>query len=174
MATEIWVNIGSGNGLVPINWTNVDLSSVRSSDIHLRASSQEIPQPSITEISLKITYPKFHWNLPGANEWTKCGWTGPGNPWDNMGETIKLQSFFLQFFQHNPSIHAYLWALLILWKRAPPISLCSDMWLSMVTKNWFWKYKCKFSLILAMTKDPGLSHCVSLQIHKCAECCFNL
>ena len=36
------VNIGSGNGLVPsgnktITWTNVDLSSVRSSDIHLMA-----------------------------------------------------------------------------------------------------------------------------------------
>ena len=36
--------------------TNVDLSSVRLSDIHLRAISQEIPQPSITEIICKIKY----------------------------------------------------------------------------------------------------------------------
>ena len=32
--------------------------------------SQEIPQPSITEISLKITCIKFHSNLTGVNEWT--------------------------------------------------------------------------------------------------------
>ena len=51
-----------------ITWTNVDLSSVRSSDIHLGASSQEIPQPSITEIICKIKYLKFHSNFPGANE----------------------------------------------------------------------------------------------------------
>ena len=30
--------------------------------------SQEIPQPSITKISLKSTYLKFHSNFPGANE----------------------------------------------------------------------------------------------------------
>ena len=36
--------------------TNVDWSSVRSGDIHLRAISQVIDQPSVTEISLKITH----------------------------------------------------------------------------------------------------------------------
>ena len=51
-----------------ITWTNVDLSSVRSSGIHLRAILQEIPQSSVTEISLKITYLKFCSNFPGANE----------------------------------------------------------------------------------------------------------
>ena len=45
-----------------ITWTNVDLSSVRSSGVHLRPISQEIPQPSVTEISLKITCLKFHSN----------------------------------------------------------------------------------------------------------------
>ena len=39
-----------------ITWTNVDLSSIRSSDIHLRAISQEIPQPSVTIICSKTTY----------------------------------------------------------------------------------------------------------------------
>ena len=70
MATELWVNIGSGNGLVlsGITWTNVDLSLVRSSDIDLMAISQGAPQPSITKIRLKITYLKFLSNLPGANE----------------------------------------------------------------------------------------------------------
>ena len=47
---------------------NVDLSSVRSSGIRLRAILQEISQPSVTEFSLKITYLKFCSNLPGANE----------------------------------------------------------------------------------------------------------
>ena len=54
-----------------ITWTNIDLSSGRSSGIHLSAILQEIPQipkPPIAKISLKITYLNFHWNLPGANE----------------------------------------------------------------------------------------------------------
>ena len=51
-----------------ITWTNVDLSSVRSSDIQLRAISQDIHQPSIIKISMKITYLKFHSNVQGANE----------------------------------------------------------------------------------------------------------
>ena len=73
MATEIWVNIGSGNGLLPdgtqvITWANVDWSSVKSSDIHIRAISQEIPQPAITKIHLKITNLKFNSNFPGAKK----------------------------------------------------------------------------------------------------------
>ena len=72
MVTKIWVNIGSGNGLLPDGtkptWTNVDLSSMTSSDIDLTANSQDITQPSITEINFKITHVKFHSNLPGANE----------------------------------------------------------------------------------------------------------
>ena len=51
-----------------ITWTNVDLSLVRSINIHLRAISPEIPQLSITRITLKTTYPKFYSNSPGANE----------------------------------------------------------------------------------------------------------
>ena len=51
-----------------ITWSNVDWSSVNSSDIHIRAISQEIPPPSITKICLKITCLKFHSNFPGANK----------------------------------------------------------------------------------------------------------
>ena len=54
--------------LQAITRANVDLSSVRASDNYLRAISQEIPQPLITKISLKVTYLKFHSNLPGSNE----------------------------------------------------------------------------------------------------------
>ena len=43
-----------------ITWTNVDWSSVKSSDIHIRVNAQEMPQPSITKLCLKITYLKFH------------------------------------------------------------------------------------------------------------------
>ena len=42
-----------------ITWTNVDLSSLRSSDFHLRATLPEIHQPSITKFSTKITYLNF-------------------------------------------------------------------------------------------------------------------
>ena len=41
---------------------------MRSSDIHIRTISLDIPQPSITEIICKIKYLKFHSNFPGANE----------------------------------------------------------------------------------------------------------
>ena len=51
-----------------ITWTNVDLSSVRSSRIHLSAILQERPQPPVPEISLKTTSLKFCSNLPGATE----------------------------------------------------------------------------------------------------------
>ena len=40
---------------------------MKSSDIHLRASWQEIPQPSITEIICKIKYLEFYSNFSGAN-----------------------------------------------------------------------------------------------------------
>ena len=46
-------------------WINVDWSSInKSSDIHIRAISQEMPQPAITKICLKITYLKFHSKFP--------------------------------------------------------------------------------------------------------------
>ena len=57
-----------------IIWTNVDLSSGRSGYIHLMLILVEIPQLSITKISLKIACLKFHWNLPGANELAHWGW----------------------------------------------------------------------------------------------------
>ena len=47
--------------------TNVDLSSIRPSEIHLRAILQKISEPPIITISLKIIYLKFHSNLPGVN-----------------------------------------------------------------------------------------------------------
>ena len=51
-----------------ITWTDVDWSSVKSSDIHIRANPQEMPQPPISTIRLKFVYLKFHSNIPGANE----------------------------------------------------------------------------------------------------------
>ena len=61
MVTESWVNIDSGNGL---------LLTVHSNDIHIRAISQEMCQPSITEIHLKMTYLNIHSIFQGANELT--------------------------------------------------------------------------------------------------------
>ena len=51
-----------------ITSANIDLLSVRSNEIHLRAISLVIPQPSVTKYGLKTTYVSFHSNLPGANE----------------------------------------------------------------------------------------------------------
>ena len=45
---------------------------MRSSDKHLKAIYQEIPQPWITGIILKITYLNFHSYLSGANELTSA------------------------------------------------------------------------------------------------------
>ena len=44
------------------------LISSESNDIHIRAISQDMPQPSIIKICLKITCLKFNSNFPGANE----------------------------------------------------------------------------------------------------------
>ena len=49
----------------------VDNVSV-SSDIHLRKISEELPQPLVANISLKMAYLKFYSNLPGASELTFC------------------------------------------------------------------------------------------------------
>ena len=53
-----------------ITWPNVDLSLVNSRDIHLMEISQDILQPIIAEIGLKITYLKLYY-LPVANELTQ-------------------------------------------------------------------------------------------------------
>ena len=73
MAIEIWVNIGPGNGLLPdgtkaITWTNVDLLSTKSCDIHLRANSHEMLKISTLDVSLKISNVRLHMHLPGTNE----------------------------------------------------------------------------------------------------------
>ena len=81
MATEIWVNIGSGNGLLP-NGTKplpepmVDLSSVEFCGIHLTTILLLALKVSIHEMSSKITFLKLQPHLPGANELKKCdfGW----------------------------------------------------------------------------------------------------
>ena len=78
MATEIWVNTGSGNGLLPDGTkplpepmlTDHQWSPVKF--IWAGGISQEIPQPLITKISMKITYLKFLSNLPRANELRAC------------------------------------------------------------------------------------------------------
>ena len=73
MPTGIWVKIGSGNGLLPdgtkpLPEPMLTDHQMKSSDIHIRAISLELPQPSITTIHLKITYLKLHLNSPGTNE----------------------------------------------------------------------------------------------------------
>ena len=51
-----------------ITRTNVGLSLVRSSDMHLRAVSHLIPLPPFTKSWLGVACIRFHSNLPGVNE----------------------------------------------------------------------------------------------------------
>ena len=71
MATWNWVNIGSGNGLLPDGTKPlpepVDLSLVRNIDINLRAISPKVHSRSNSEIALKTIYPQFYLNFPGAD-----------------------------------------------------------------------------------------------------------
>ena len=65
MATEGWVNVGSGSGMLPngtkslsqptraITSNNVDLS-VRSNDNHLRVIFQKMPLPLIITLAWKL------------------------------------------------------------------------------------------------------------------------
>ena len=76
MVTEIGVNIGSGNGLLhdgtkPFPEPMLTYHKYGPVTIHMKAVSQEIPQPLITKVSLKTTHLKFTLNLPGANELNK-------------------------------------------------------------------------------------------------------
>ena len=104
MVTEILINIGSGNGLLPDGtkplpepmltdhqWTPVTF--------HIRAISQQMLQPSITKICLKIACLKFRLNFPGANELSN---------WDygSAGLTLLIEEFriliiFFFFFLSN-------------------------------------------------------------------------
>ena len=64
MTTQIWVNIGSGNGLVPYGTEPLpDLMLIL-----LRAVLQEILKISILDSSLKITNLSLQPHLPGASE----------------------------------------------------------------------------------------------------------
>ena len=73
MATEIWVNIGSGNGLLPEpmltdhQWCPVTLILGQFCKRCLNRQSK---------ICLKITYLKFNTKFPGANELNQQ-WQGP-------------------------------------------------------------------------------------------------
>ena len=81
---QIWANIGSSNGLLPdgtkpLPEPMLTYQYVKLSDIYLRASSQEITQPSITESIWKIKYLKFHSSFSGAIELTQAMPTGVCN-----------------------------------------------------------------------------------------------
>ena len=65
MATVILDNIGSGNGLLPVDTKPLPDPLLT---YHPRAIKQHIPQQSVTKSSLTITYSKIHSNLPGAGE----------------------------------------------------------------------------------------------------------
>ena len=70
MATENWVNIGSGNDLLPDGTKSLPEPMLLfiSKDLWHSCEDNFTRQPSITKISLKITSLTFLSNLLGANE----------------------------------------------------------------------------------------------------------
>ena len=56
------------NGLADGTKPLPSMLTVRSNDIHLRSISQELLQPTITNISFKIAHLSIQFNLTGANE----------------------------------------------------------------------------------------------------------
>ena len=74
MVTQIWVNIGSGNSLLPdgtkpFTWSKVDLLSNVFFSIHLRAISHKIPMNLIHKVYQQITCFNLQPHLSGANKW---------------------------------------------------------------------------------------------------------
>ena len=62
-----------------IIWTDVDLSSVRSSDVHLGQFDTKAPQPLITKACLIITYSRLHIKSPRRRYVIHmyCAWSYP-------------------------------------------------------------------------------------------------
>ena len=68
-----WGNVSLPDGTKPLLLSSTKplpgaILTYHQCDIHLRAISQEIPEPSISKISLKMTSLKSHSNLPWASE----------------------------------------------------------------------------------------------------------
>ena len=91
-----------------ITWTNVDWSWVKTSDINIRAISQEMPQPSIPEICLKITHiKKIHSDFPGSNELIDiCRLAGPHPSLHSLFPRDALPESFLH--QHRQCCHSFM------------------------------------------------------------------
>ena len=70
-----WVNIGSGDSLLPdqaITWTNIDFYSVSFCVIYLRAISQRVSKLLFRIKSLRIIVLKLLPHHPGASETSNC------------------------------------------------------------------------------------------------------
>ena len=78
-------------------WINVDLSSVGSSENHAIVTSQEIPQPSVTKISMTITNLKFHSNLTGGQWEQEPIWSWKRGGHEHPRYTELLKNDALQF-----------------------------------------------------------------------------
>ena len=85
-----------------ITWTNIDWTSLRSSDVYLRAISLDTSQPSVTKISLQLIFLRFYWNLPGDNEL-------------NIPVKISLSSCQCCWLLCDPCTHEWLYCWGWLW-----------------------------------------------------------
>ena len=87
---------------------------MKSSAIHIRAISQEMPQPSITKICLKITCLKFHSNFPGVNALTRGLKAYARPPYDNKMELLyNMVQSKVTWWRHQMETFSVLLALCV-------------------------------------------------------------
>ena len=109
MATKIWVNIGSGNDLLPDGTKSLPepmLTDHQWSRVtFILGQFREMLQPSVTKILLKITYLKLHSHFPGANELNA----------KRLSDFQYMSAVMTGSIQSNYSLHRCLWVFLIRW-----------------------------------------------------------
>ena len=125
-----------------ITWTDVDWLSVKSNDINIRAISQEMPQPSITKICLKITQLKFLSNFPGAKELRVDHDFG-----ENVSGELKAVPIFV--------VHL----------RMPFVSISLPTFIQCLIK-WI-KVLIVYAMVIIQFPCNQTSHCQKSQVKKC-------
>ena len=143
----------------------MDLSSVKSSGIHLRAISQETPQPPVTKISFDITYLKFNSNVPGVNgliamyrfhnayqdcsikhficlqfRKNRCAQYCPEHNWDHINYSRRKEIFVYMPVTVQldiPNGIYFLWKHTVLFLSLGPFINCNTFYNLIISKNQF-------------------------------------
>ena len=144
----------------PITGTNVGSFWARFTDFHLRTISQEIAQPSLIKIILKITDKTFHLILPQASEFNNDVVI---SPW---WEHLSLMKYILIITSSNGNIFRVTGSLCVVvvvvavvvvvvvvgGRGDPPLTPLDSLYKGQ------WRGALMFSLICAWTKGRASNH----------------